>query len=422
MMTLGAPALTTAEIGVKKGFVEPITSMEATATTPATVEAAPRPVSRALRLGLYAFIPVFGAALGLGIGYLVREVDFGLSVSIPGAPALLFGVLAVLFLALAFHEVGHLIGGSLMGFKFMLLVIGPVKLVREGESIQWRLNDDLSLYGGLAASVPMDGHNLTPRFAVAIAAGPLASLFFSALGLGAAFLLRDVSNTLHGESLFWLLVFSLLNGGIFLATILPGKTGGFQTDGAQLLDCLRGGHDAERKQLSIAITGASAGGTRPRDQNPRLMQRFLDLREGSSQDAVANWFGYVWLLDSGRSAEAGDLIDLALGQQDGLPETFRPALAVEAAYYEAWCRGNAARARELLGNAQGGMVEPHIRARAEAAVLFAEDRYGEAADMARSGLAVTRRSMDRGGAIAEHDWLQEIKLQAEARNPQPIFR
>jgi len=189
MMTLGAPALTTAEIGVKKGFVEPKTSMEATATTPATVEAAPRPVSRALRLGLYAFIPVFGAALGLGVGYLVRGVDFGLSVSIPAAPPLLFGVLAVLFLALAFHEVGHLIGGSLMGFKFMLLVIGPVKLVREGESIQWRLNDDLSLYGGLAASVPMDGHNLTPRFAVAIAAGPLASLFFSALGLGAAFLL-----------------------------------------------------------------------------------------------------------------------------------------------------------------------------------------------------------------------------------------
>ena len=29
---------------------------------------------------------------------------------------------------------------------------------------------------------------------------------------------------------------------------------------------------------------------------------------------------------------------------------------------------------------------------------------------------------DAGGAIAEHDWLQEIKLQAEARNPQPIFR
>ena len=73
-------------------------------------------------------------------------------------------------------------------------------------------------------------------------------------------------------------------------------------------------------------------------------------------------------------------------------------------------------------NNQGGMVEQHIRARAQAAVLFAEDRFAEAADMARSGLAVTRRSMDRGGAMAEHDWLQEIKLQAEARNPQPIFR
>jgi hypothetical protein len=68
------------------------------------------------------------------------------------------------------------------------------------------------------------------------------------------------------------------------------------------------------------------------------------------------------------------------------------------------------------------MVEQHIRARAQAAVLFAEDHFAEAADMARSGLAVTRRSMDRGGAVAEHDWLQAIKLQAEARNPQPIFR
>ncbi len=422
-MTLGAPALTPAEISVKKGFGNPDTPMQATAPAPVTpTSPSPRPISRAVQWGLYAFIPVFGAALGLAVGYLVRGVDFGLSVAIPDAPALLFGVLAVLFLALAFHEIGHLIGGSLMGFKFMLLVIGPLKLVREGESIQWRLNEDLSLYGGLAASVPMDGHNLTPRFAVAIAAGPLASLFFSALGLGSAFLLRDVSNNLHGESLFWLMVFSLLNGGIFLATILPGKTGGFQTDGAQLLDCLRGGHDAERKQLSIAITGASAGGTRPREQNPRLMQRFLDLREGNSQDAIANWFGYVWLLDSGRAAEAGDLLDLALTQQDGLPETFRPALMVEAAFFEAWHRGNAAQARELLDGAQGGMVEAHTRARAEAAVLFAEERFAEAADSARSGLAVTRRSMDRGGAIAEHDTLQTIKLQAESRNPQPIFR
>lgn len=374
------------------------------------------------KVALAALIPLAGAGLGLLVGYSARGIDLGLQMAVPDPLSLVLGVLLMLLLSLALHEVGHLIGGWLMGFRFMLLVIGPLKLVREGEAIQWRLNEDLSLYGGVAASVPMDSHNLTPRFAVAIAAGPLASLLCAALGLGITFLLRDVSNPLQGEALFWVLVLSLFNAGIFLATILPGKTSGFQTDGAQLLDCLRGGHDAERKQISIALTGASAGGTRPRDQNSRLMQRFLDLRTGTPQDAIANWFGYLWRLDRNEIAAAGELIDLGLTQVDGLPETFRPALQTEAAYFEAWHRRNPVRARELLSAAQGGMVEGHSRARAEAAVLFTEGHYAEAAQTARLGLTTTRRSMDLGGTKAETEWLQIIKSAAEARDPQPLFQ
>ena len=51
-----------------------------------------------------------------------------------------------------------------------------------------------------------------------------------------------------------------------------------------------------------------------------------------------------------------------------------------------------------------------------------ETVYSESGGMAWMSHNIDMKTSGRGGAIAEHDWLQAIKLQAEARNPQPIFR
>jgi hypothetical protein len=62
---------------------------------------------------------------------------------------------------------------------------------------------------------------------------------------------------------------------------------------------------------------------------------------------------------------------------------------------------------------QGDQVESQVRLRAEAAVLWAEKRFAEAAPKALEGLAVLSQSADPGGALAEGDWLRDILDQCE---------
>ncbi len=80
---------------------------------------------------------------------------------------------------------------------------------------------------------------------------------------------------------------------------------------------------------------------------------------------------------------------------------------------EAWLAtqdGDAAAARAHLDRAleHGRFLERHARARVEAALLRLEGRAEEAAARAREGLASLRRSLDRGGAVLEREWLEAM--------------
>lgn len=365
-----------------------------------------------------AFISA-GTAGGWLIGRAASGVDLGLNLSSQAIslPTLLGGGLIFLGVTLAAHEFGHLLGGWLMGFRFMLFVVGPLKIVRESEHIRLRLNKDLSLYGGVASAMPTDDRDLPRRMAVMIAGGPLTSLLLSLLSLGLAVWFNNAIPAASPWSTLtaFAFIFSLLNFAIFIATIIPGKTSGFDTDGAQLLDVLRGGHRAERRWLIVALSAASTDGVRPRAWSTSQIEGLLALRAGQQEDVLANYFGYYHCLDAGQIRRAGELLDLCVEQAGGSPETVRPMIFAEAAYFTARHRQNASTARQLLPSASGGMLEAQTRLRAEAAVLLAEGRFVESAEKARAGLAHVHKSWDKGGALAEQDWLAEILHRAEAQ-------
>jgi hypothetical protein len=88
---------------------------------------------------------------------------------------------------------------------------------------------------------------------------------------------------------------------------------------------------------------------------------------------------------------------------------------VEAAYFEARHRQDAAAARQWLNQAPKDGVEPQTYLRAEAAVLLAEGRYREAAVIATAALVVLPKSADPGGAIAEKEWLESILAESRSK-------
>lgn len=372
-------------------------------------------------LALFAFTTA-GLALGWLVGNAARaaDLDFNLNIDPISTPALITIGILLLIATVVAHELGHLVGGWLVGFRFLLFVVGPLKVLREDDGIRVRFNKDVSLYGGMAASAPADDRDLARRTAIVILGGPLTSLALGVLSLAlAAWANANIAAASPWSALtLSSIIFGLTNLVIFAATMIPAKTGGFASDGAQLLDVLRGGHRAERRWLTIALTTASLDGVRPRDWDPAHIERLLALRQGQVEDGMANYFGYFYALDRDEVQRAGELLDLCRQQAQSFPESARPMIFAEAAYFTARYRQDAAAARALLEQAQGNIIEKHSRLRAEAAVLLAEGKPVESAEKARAALLEVNKSWDKGGAAAEKDWLMELLQDAKAPGAQ----
>lgn len=127
-------------------------------------------------------------------------------------------------LALAIHELGHLLTGLFLGQKLKIFVVAFLGLKEKEGKIKFFFNNNLSLFGGIAATVPKSKEEINPNdYAKILIAGPIASLLYSLI----CFLLFYQYDT-YLNSFFVLTALTSL--GIFLATTLPEKSGIMFTD------------------------------------------------------------------------------------------------------------------------------------------------------------------------------------------------
>jgi hypothetical protein len=151
-----------------------------------------------------------------------------------------------------------------------------------------------------------------------------------------------------------------------------------------------------------------------------LLEAATSRPDGSAEDAAAAALAYSWALDRGDVDGAGAFLDRALAAQDQLPAASRPALFLEAAYFTARHREDAAGARAFLAQAKGSaLIEPYTRRRSEAAVLLAEGDQEGARQRATEGLAALERSPDAPGTLVEADWLRDIRSLSGAAPHRP---
>jgi hypothetical protein len=360
-------------------------------------------------------------ALNIGLAVLALALVMSMPVgrrAVPLVQPASLAVLAVLltiavyYVTIALHELGHLAGGVLAEFRFVLLSVGPLLVTRQERGLRVGHAGKSWWLGGLSFSVPLDDLDLRRRMALLVAGGPCASLLQVALAFGLRLALRRTPISLW----LWLALALLLFFGLvtLLLSAWPSRLRGMRMDRATLCILWRGGPPAERLAAIFALAGASASGERPRERNPRWVEQALSPADGSLEEAAAAIFAYAQALDQGESGRAAPFLDRALALWPSLPPLARSSYALEAAYFEARHRGEPARARAWLEQAgQGLLVEPHTRLRAEAAVLLAEGDREAARARAEQGLDLLGRSFDRGYAQAQGDWLREIAEMAQ---------
>lgn len=317
---------------------------------------------------------VVGAGVGV-LGYLAGARLAGPTFSetlraMPhSGPALIGQLLAAWFVSTLVHEVGHLAGGALQGFRFQMLVVGPLRIARDPvtERIGVGFNRQLELAGGLAGCMPRSEDRLLARLQWMVLSGPLASVLLAALG---ALLWRAMPAAPWSG---FVLITAMLAGVTALATLLPMQNGSFLTDGKRFLHLRSNSAAAHRDAAMLLRTVRDRAGHVLAAEPASAILPLLEPVDGSMFELVGRSTAACWLVDRGAFAEAKAHLARAAAIAAGLPFHLDAAVALEQAFLAARADGDAAAARALIAPHDKAlrMVPAPERLRVDAAIALA---------------------------------------------------
>jgi hypothetical protein len=326
-------------------------------------------------------------------------------------------LLLTIWVGTIIHEIGHLSAALLMGLYVQKVAIIPLKAVRSGGGFHLQIFVSPKK-DGFVTAYPLDARQVRQRMMAFIAGGPVANLMASLMCLALAWLVDRTAVPLvpRDHLCYWLDFIGLMNLIDFIINVIPVQSGKSSSDGSKLIAFARNDSWIERQCLLEALQSSMLGGTRPSAWNAAQVERMLALRGGSPGDFGANLFGYYYALDTGQIESAGAYLDLAEAQCATLDPKLFDAAYLEKAYYEAFYRSNIG-ARAWLTRVRSVDNEKHTCWRAEAAVLLVEGCHAEAVAKAEAALGEAPNSTDKGGSLAEAEWLRILLAECLKRIP-----
>jgi len=371
----------------------------------------PKRNTLASTLGSLLIGALFGAVIVTG--FLTAQGTDGTAPSAQLGPGsltvLIVGGVITLFLVIAAHELGHLLGGRLARFRFLLLVVGPLKITRTANGLVPSWNRSLPLAGGLAASGPRpdDLEGLARRTGYMVAGGPLTSLVLGLASLQAYRALFDAP-AMATEPAFvvlvrLLMIAGLASVGIGIITLIPGKTSGFMTDGARMLQILKGGSAAEAEIAVQTLVAWSTGGVRPSEWRPEVIERALTAPAGPFQ-VVAQHFAWRHASATGDSEQEQIHRRALLERLGQSPELVQAGLLLDVST-QCSLSGDAVEARTLYERVdpEGAILDPHAALLARAALAAAEGDLTLAAALVDQAEALLSLAMDPGTLACDRE-------------------
>lgn len=322
---------------------------------------------------------------------------------LPRLMLLPLAVLATVYCAILIHELGHLFGGILVGFRFNSLRISRIQIDRPFK---------LSLYrgksagaGGWAQMFPTRTDHLAWRALVMISAGPAANL------LTVAVLLLFPA---RGPLLAWFFALSLIMG---LVNLLPFRSGAYHMDGSRILMLLTNRARGERWVAMLKLLAEMREGVMPEAMSPAYLAKAVALRDKSPDTVSAHVLAYSAAFHQHKDEEAAAMLEVCLQYANYASPLLRASVISDAAVFQARRRRNLIAAREwLAATPESSLREiPWLKTRAEAAILEAQgnvpaalEKLEEAEKMMRACTNEARRQMSLRSLGR---WQAELKMQ-----------
>lgn len=317
--------------------------------------------------------------------------------------AMLPFLVAIILLVLIVHEVGHVLAGLWVGFEFRMITVGPFMLQKEGNKTRFRWNTRLNAAGGLALCLPKTEQNLKNNFIKFVAGGPIASLLFALLCLAIYY-----NGQTRSAQNFWLLS-GTMSTMIFFTTIIPMRSKGFFSDGARILNLMKGGEDATIDLVILTTTIASSSGIRPRDLNVAPIQQILNSEYPHPFIPYLHIYMYNHWLDQQKSDKALAYLSAALEGIHNIPVGYQAMLWLDWAFHQAYYIQDISEAKKALAKAKiSAVIPPHSVHKSKAAIYWAEGQHPAALQEANAALKALNQSTDKGSAIAEEEFLRSF--------------
>jgi len=169
----------------------------------------------------------------------------------------------VIGLATLLHEAGHALVGIALGMKLRAFVVGPFqfRVIEERWHFAFRPTQLLA-FSGAAGLVPVDPAESRWKEIAVIAAGPLVNLFTGAVTAALAYASVGASWAFLWEYFALFATVSLVAG---VVNLIPLRPEGLYSDGARILQILRGGPLYDYQRSARFAAAGSVSPIRPRD-------------------------------------------------------------------------------------------------------------------------------------------------------------
>lgn len=233
---------------------------------------------------------IFGLLLAIPFTMLlIQSSNSARDLRNPAAGLVFMFYLLSFVLTVIVHEVGHLLGGWIVGFRFSFISIGPFSLKLEYGKIKLRVVRAMPAAGYAGMHVDRV-RRLRRRLLFFTIAGPLTNLLAAA---GTAIVLDYFLSA--SRSWFYLpaqifLGISLILG---LSNLVPFRVGVLYTDGARIAMLLSSRLRSRRWMSIMVLANQNQKGVRSKYLRRTWLHAASSLPDGSVDDFAGSWMAYV---------------------------------------------------------------------------------------------------------------------------------
>ncbi|GCC49921.1 hypothetical protein SanaruYs_01350 [Chryseotalea sanaruensis] len=361
-----------------------------------------------------ASIIILGSLGGLAGLFLARlGLKTAHSTPLPVVLAMAILFVPAFFFVVAVHEAGHAWAGIKMNFDFRTYIVGPLLWNKEPDGWKFKRNKNINTSGGLVICTPRGSQELTKRFSIFAAGGPIASLLLAVVAFTAHALLKSATPlplVLHIVSNLLLLI-AYLSIAIFVITAIPLHTGGFSSDGARILRLQRGGDTARFEVLLLKTISEGMGGTRPLLFNADELDeaKQLAVKLEAHMGLYIDYFLYQQAADQGNIEKAEAHLKDYLAQVDAIPEGLRASVWIDAAFFYAYYKKDLAKAesyfQQYKPSPMTGLMSVHA---VSAAMAFLKEDWVNVRTHFNHAQDEMPKMMDQGMALVLQEKLNQM--------------